>query len=899
MNRILWIYLLLIISIQVFSQTDLILRIPDNSLSWYEPIENTDSLKKILTKANYQDKVNILCEISYALLKNQPIESYDYAKQSLNLADSIGYNNGRVMALYLLSSDNMPGKYDLIRSRKLLQKAESLMDEATHWTLKYRIWFGIGGLYKNADQVDSAMYYFNKPLIELDGEQYWYSHLGSYGWLAQYAKLNHQYKKEREYVEKYFDLILRHFEYHKFTDEKVLLGSLEKLSAFYTQHGEYKLSVAINHRVLDSIFVWSISPATRKVYIAKYLGKIGRAYHHWGKYDSAIRYHDSSLYYFKKVYNENLTELNNNTYPSMAEWSINYANQLEERAGVQMKIGDLSNVEADLFQSVQLRTDNNDILGVAMSLDKLGEFYALKGMFALAVLYYDSALIMKLEYLDRYNSDYNELSRAFGNDMINESISYTYLKIGQLYDAWHKQNLSIGYYNKSLVLSRKIDYQKGEAEVLTNLGDIYLTMNKPDSALLCYEYARNIYQIMENRPGLAMVYENMGNYYINRNKLLDARNKFMQAKILYEYLEMPADHARVLSKLGDINLQKNEFSEAIKKYEAGLLIAERLDLKKLLVEFHKSLSEIYDRQNDIEKAYFHYKAYTLVSNAIFTLETNKQIAEIETKFETEKKEQQIILLQEKSELQRSRNQQTILIVVIILAFIIMILIVLSLYLRQNRLKVVQERTVFQQKLLRSQMNPHFIFNSLASIQNAIINEEPHKASKYLARFSKLVRNILDSSVAEFIPLEEEITTIENYLELQKIRFPEKFDYSIEVDEKLDIESIHVPPMLAQPFIENSIEHGIKHRESKGTIIVRFLTKESKIMIEVEDNGIGREKAQEKLIELNNNHKSMATVITQDRIRILNKNLKSKISMKILDLKNDLNEAIGTKVIFEI
>ena len=96
-----------------------------------------------------------------------------------------------------------------------------------------------------------------------------------------------------------------------------------------------------------------------------------------------------------------------------------------------------------------------------------------------------------------------------------------------------------------------------------------------------------------------------------------------------------------------------------------------------------------------------------------------------------------------------------------------------------------------------------------------------KASKYLAKFSRLVRNILDSSVEEFISLEQEISTIENYLGLQKIRFPEKFDYTIEVDERLDPASVRIPPMLAQPFIENAIEHGIKHKNSKGKIDVRF------------------------------------------------------------------------------
>jgi LytS/YehU family sensor histidine kinase len=120
------------------------------------------------------------------------------------------------------------------------------------------------------------------------------------------------------------------------------------------------------------------------------------------------------------------------------------------------------------------------------------------------------------------------------------------------------------------------------------------------------------------------------------------------------------------------------------------------------------------------------------------------------------------------------------------------------------------------------MNPHFLFNSLASIQNYIINEDSGNASIYLSRFSQLVRNILDNSVEEYVPVEKEIETIKNYFELQKVRYAGKFDFNIEVDEAIDQENMMIPPMLAQPFIENAIEHGIKHKETNGHINIRFL-----------------------------------------------------------------------------
>ncbi|MBE9480960.1 MAG: histidine kinase, partial [Bacteroidetes bacterium] len=222
-----------------------------------------------------------------------------------------------------------------------------------------------------------------------------------------------------------------------------------------------------------------------------------------------------------------------------------------------------------------------------------------------------------------------------------------------------------------------------------------------------------------------------------------------------------------------------------------------------------------------------------------------------------------------------------------------------LFIRQNKLRIEQEKTNLQQKLLRSQMNPHFIFNSLSSIQGFIMEKHPRTASRYLSRFATLVRNILDSSAEELVPLDKEISTIENYLELQKVRYEGKFEYVIEVDETLETETISIPPMLAQPFIENSIEHGFKYKDGKGNIKVRFGLNGNLIRFEVIDDGIGREKAIEILLKQNKDHRSMATDITRERLAILNKKLKKKITLEIIDLKNKAGLGTGTKVVFEI
>ena len=222
-----------------------------------------------------------------------------------------------------------------------------------------------------------------------------------------------------------------------------------------------------------------------------------------------------------------------------------------------------------------------------------------------------------------------------------------------------------------------------------------------------------------------------------------------------------------------------------------------------------------------------------------------------------------------------------------------------LYIRQIRLKESQEKTNLQNKLFRLQLNPHFLYNSLAGIQKYIVTEDPDNASIYLSKFSNVIRKILDSSVEEFIPLEDEINACENYLALQQLRFAEKLDYSIDVDDKLDIENIQVPPMLIQPFIENAIDHGIKHLPGKGKVSVTYKKNREAIIIEVLDNGVGRMEANRILKRKNPNHKSRATKITQERINVYNKKLTGTISFTITDLVNEDNRSHGTLVQFSI
>lgn len=314
---------------------------------------------------------------------------------------------------------------------------------------------------------------------------------------------------------------------------------------------------------------------------------------------------------------------------------------------------------------------------------------------------------------------------------------------------------------------------------------------------------------------------------------------------------------------------------------------------------YEMLYELYDTINNTSKALKYHIAYANAKDSLNEMIRNRETIEIQTRYESEWKERQIEYLTQENDFNAFKLQQSRYFLFGLIGLVVLIAVLAIIIIRMNKLRDQQNNLLLQQKLFRAQMNPHFLFNTLVSIQNFIISEKPVIAGKYLSKFSKLVRNILDSSFEEYISLEDELGTIENYLELQKIRYPDKFDFSIAVDKSIDPETTSFPPMLLQPFIENSIEHGFKHKESKGNIHISFSLKNSSLLVEVQDDGIGRDKAKELLKMHSMDHKSLATSITEERIQILNKTMKRKISLDILDLKNEKNEPAGTRVVLLI
>lgn len=210
----------------------------------------------------------------------------------------------------------------------------------------------------------------------------------------------------------------------------------------------------------------------------------------------------------------------------------------------------------------------------------------------------------------------------------------------------------------------------------------------------------------------------------------------------------------------------------------------------------------------------------------------------------------------------------------------------------NQLLLEKERDRSTLSSIKAQMNPHFIFNALNTIQYFVFNNQREKAIRYLNKFSKLTRNILEMSERESLSIEEEVQALEVYLDLEKMRFPDQFSYHIELDSKLD-KNWRIPAMMIQPYVENAIKHGLTHLKQERCLWVRFKEDLDYLAVEIEDNGIGRKRASEIQRKQNDRHRPFATRANLTRLEILNKGQKHKISLDYFDKTNSQGQATGT------
>jgi len=284
---------------------------------------------------------------------------------------------------------------------------------------------------------------------------------------------------------------------------------------------------------------------------------------------------------------------------------------------------------------------------------------------------------------------------------------------------------------------------------------------------------------------------------------------------------------------------------------------------------------------------------------LYAAKSNALIAEIEAKSEFDKMSSGAGGLQPENRIQGFMLNETIVVTFGLACFSIMIIIIVLLLIQRKRLRTRYRNIELEQKLFKTQINPHFMFNALNAIQSFIYKNEPGEAGKYLSYFAKFIRLVLTNSREEFITLNNEIRTLELYLQLQRLRFNDKFDYNIEIDPSINCDLVIVPPMLAQPFLENSLEHGVQHLSTQGCIRILYRLSSNRLVYNIEDIGVGITHGQVVTSPDFKKHESMAKTITEERLKLLNKSKQQKIFVVIKEVASDNEHSKGTLISFNI
>ena len=483
-----------------------------------------------------------------------------------------------------------------------------------------------------------------------------------------------------------------------------------------------------------------------------------------------------------------------------------------------------------------------------------------------------------------------------------KSIANTMNNIGVVYDEAGNYDLALEYYMKVRAIREEINDSAGLGSVLNNIGVVYEEKGAYDIALGYYEQSLELKRKNGRRGTIGLTLNNIGIIHLNRKDYPQALDFHFDAIGIFRETADSASLANACNSVADIYLEMNRPGKALPFIREGLSISKKINARAMLKDSYRFLAKYYAAIDDYGRAYETQQLLLNLKDSIYGLEMAEKLAEMHTRYEVDKKEQEISLLTKDNEIQSLRIRKQSVQFYSLIAFVVLILLIGFLLFNRYKLKQKQYRIELEkknleteQRLLRSQMNPHFIFNSLNAIQSHISGNDSFTAMTYLSKFARLMRFILENSRKSYISLADEISTLKLYIELEQIRFKNKFDFSIEVSGDLSQESTYLPPMLLQPVVENAIRHGLRNKEGKGMLELRFSRNNGLLFCTVKDDGIGRQKARQINAARSHGHISLGMTVTRERLEALRRETRQKAKMEIEDLKNDHGEATGTQV----
>ncbi|WP_294285009.1 histidine kinase [uncultured Chryseobacterium sp.] len=515
------------------------------------------------------------------------------------------------------------------------------------------------------------------------------------------------------------------------------------------------------------------------------------------------------------------------------------------------------------------------------------------------------------EYYTKAKTIYEKL-----NDRPN--IEKTSRKLAQSQEKQNKISPAISNYGRAAEVSAP------KSRTLNSNDVARLSVSSPEAKEEAIQSNIKLSEKENDNGALATSYSQMAEVNIQQNDIPKAEANLTSAYKISKK-EAPQQALEINQKLTDFYVDNKKFDKAI---EAKKTVLKEDFVKKnseKQVEQIRELADIYIKKNDPEEAIgLLKKSYGIALEKGHTLEAQKSVKKLDSLYSVsentdasvqlyrdflgklpqlvvkdkslvdekvlEDTEQRITQLEKEKELKDELiRKKNVFNYGLIAALIILTALIIFIFRTLKKVQVKNKKIALQS--LRREMNPHFIFNSLNSVNHFIATNNELEANQYLTRFSKLMRGVMENSTEDFIPFQQELDLLQNYLALEKTRFADKFDYEIEVDENLNTQSLKVPGMLVQPFLENAIWHGLRYRTIKGFLTLRFEKQNHELKITIEDNGIDIEESKKQKTEHQKARKGRGMKNTLERIALLNDLYHQEIQCNITDKKNAQGVAV--------
>ncbi len=529
-------------------------------------------------------------------------------------------------------------------------------------------------------------------------------------------------------------------------------------------------------------------------------------------------------------------------------------------------------------QSLSLYTEIPDSSGISAVLNNLA-------IIAVETGEYDEGVKLYLQAL--------EIAEKLRDRVMTGRI---YLNLGNISSELGQTDQSLVHYQKALEYSDSLTQKGLYASLLNNIGGSYSDLEDFKKAFDFHNRSLKMRMELGDSIPIATSLSNLANVLVNQKKTDEAIEMYNQALDIYQALGYKKGMVSTYNFLGNCYMSLGDNVRAGEYFAKNINEAELLQLGYWEAEGYGSLASVFYKSGYYDKAYDALLKYQQINDSLQVEDSRRHLTELEKKYETQKKEAEIQRLSaDKLQQEKKLAVRTAWLLTAIITALVTIIVLVVIRNRQHRKTAALDKKnlEMENQLLRVQMNPHFLFNSLNSIQY-YMDKNPESASQYLTKFSRLTRLILEHSRNHWVNLSEEVESMKLYLEMEQLRLENKFSWKFNIDEEIDEEMMEVPPMMFQPFIENAIKHGILPMETGGHILIELsLLDGSKLKVIVTDNGVGRSTGKD-----NRKHHSLGTQLTKERIALFEKQYDTKLFLQITDLEK-AGVVKGTKVEMEI